>query len=148
MRVGTAASRQLQGYWCLVSYDVAIGKRPFARVFGNFPTGELRLGNDGRISVLIAPDPAMADAPAALAYSGQYRCAGPDLLVRIETASIPNWRGTIQRRRVRLAGKLLTLESKQTSSTFSPHEGSRGRAVWRRLFARNLRVRETTGVGE
>ena len=132
MRLGKSASAGLEGYWHLIGYEVAIGDRPYVRVFGNSPSGELRLGHDGRISVLIVPDPSLTDAPDPLAYSGVFRCAGPELIIRIEIASIPSWGGTVQRRRVQKTGGRLLLESMQDSSTFSPLEVSRGRAFWRR----------------
>jgi hypothetical protein len=125
----------LTGRWTLVHYEVAVGERPFLPVLGEGATGELLIGDDGRLSVVIVPDPTMPNVPDALAYTGCYNVSGCDLAIRIELATILAWRGTVQHRRFALSGNLLTMDSQQAKSSISPNECSRGRAIWRRAVA-------------
>ncbi len=124
--------KSLRGRYALVRYDIALRERPFLPLFGARPTGELQLGGDGRLSVIILPDDTVTDVPNALAYTGVYYVLGRDLVIQIELATLPAWRGTVQTRRISQLGNLLTLFSYQAKSSFFPHESSRGRAVWRR----------------
>ena len=136
---GSAIGLRLFGRWSLISYEVAIGGRDYRPVAGR-AEGVLHLTADGWMSAIISPQAGFPDFPDVLAYAGPYRIVGRDLLIRPVTTSIPAWRGVTQRRRFAWCGRRLHLSSAQPSSSLSPTEASRGRAVWTPMSGSQTRL--------
>jgi lipocalin-like protein len=98
------SAKDLVGTWTIVS----------AEAFGPNPKGVLVFDDSGRYSLMLM----RADLPkyssnnrsqgtaeeykaigsGSISYFGTYSVSGPDLILRIESSSFPNWTGTEQKR--------------------------------------------------
>jgi hypothetical protein len=89
-------------------------------IFGTSPKGNLVLTPEWRsIDVTTAPDRKGGTDDAAraalqksmLAYNGRYRVEGSDFITTVEISWNEEWNGTEQRRRYRIEGETLFIES-------------------------------------
>ena len=67
-----------------------------------------------------------------VAYAGRYRVAGEEFITSVEIAWNEAWKGTQQRRRFRIEGERLVIESAPGPSLFFPGQLEVRRLVWQR----------------
>jgi hypothetical protein len=67
-----------------------------------------------------------------LAYTGKYRVEGDEFITTVEASWNEIWNGTEQRRRFRLEGDKLFIESAPAPSITSPGKNDFRRIVWER----------------
>jgi len=134
------AADGLVGSWKLVAWQVVAGDQ--ARdVFGTEPTGFLLLTREGRAMVLTVAAGRQAGESdterAALhrsmvSYTGRYRVEGDEFITTVEASWNESWTGTEQRRRFRIEGNRLFIESARAPSIVSPGTIDYRRIVWER----------------
>ncbi len=131
----------LIGTWKLVSWQVIVDNEPPQDVFGAHPKGFLILTREGRsIAVTTAEnrrggmgdDERAALHKSMVAYSGKYRVEGNDFITVVDVSWNEVWNGTEQRRRFRMAGDKLLIESVPAPSIVFPGKNDIRRIVWER----------------
>jgi hypothetical protein len=136
------------GVWELVSWRLIGGDGAMTEPLGPSPRGHLVYTAGGDMSVVIsaagrrplADDPAarsVADRAAAFdgvhAYAGRWRVDGDEIIHVVGPATLPNYEGTEQRRRLVLNGDLMTLATPAgRAAHIAPGSGVSGQLVWRR----------------
>ncbi len=139
--VCAADSDALIGTWRLVTWQVIAENEAPQNIFGANPKGYLILTREGRSMVLTSADErkgGMGDPERAalhrsmLAYSGKYRIEGDDLITTVDVSWNEDWNGTEQRRRFRIEGDRLLIESAPAPSILSLGKIDFRRIVWER----------------
>ncbi len=130
----------LVGIWKLVSWQVIVDGQP-QDLFGLHPKGFLILTREGRAMVLTTAEQRHAgDSPAAraalhasmLAYTGRYRVEGDVFVTTVDVSWNEHWNGTEQRRRFRIEGERLYIETAPAPSLLFPGRIDSRRLVWER----------------
>lgn len=130
----------LIGTWKLVSWQVIVDGLP-QDLFGAHPNGFLILTREGRAMVLTTAEDRVAgegDAERAalhrsmLAYTGKYRVEGDEFITSVDASWNEGWNGSEQRRRFRIEGDRLRIESAPAASIVSPGHIDFRRIVWER----------------
>jgi Lipocalin-like domain len=136
-----AESDALIGVWKLVSWQVIVEGGSPQNEFGAHPKGFLVLTPEGRSIVITTAENrrgGMSDSERAalhksmLAYSGKYRIESGDLIIRVDVSWNEQWNGTEQRRRFRIEGHKLFIESAVGPSILYPGKTDFRRIVWER----------------
>ncbi len=136
-------SNALIGNWRVVSWQVVVGNEAHG-LFGSNPRGYLILTREGRaVAITTADDrkPGLGDADLAalhksmLAYSGKYRVEGDEFVTTVDVSWNEVWNGTEQRRRYRIEGDRLFIESAPAPSILFP-----GRTDFRRIVLERERA--------
>jgi Lipocalin-like domain len=130
----------LVGNWKLVSWQV-VTEGEAKDLFGSKPNGYFILTRDGRamtVTTAEARKPGESEAERAalhksmLAYTGKYRLEGDEFVTTVDASWNESWNGTEQRRRFRLDGDKLFIESAPAPSITSPGKVDFRRIVWER----------------
>ena len=136
-------SHALIGNWKLVSWQVVIDGEP-RDLFGPTPKGYLILTREGRsMAITTAEGRSAGDSEAEraalhksmLAYTGRYRVDGDEFVTRVDASWNEAWNGTEQRRRFRLEGDRLYIDSAPAPSILFPGKVDYRRIVWERESA-------------
>ena len=134
------SAEALIGSWKLVSWQVVVDGRP-QDLFGPKPKGSLILTGGGRSMALTTAEkrtPGDSDAQRAalhksmLAYTGRYRIEGDEFVTLVDASWNEAWNGTEQRRKFRLEGNRLIIESAPAPSILFPGKMDYRRIVWER----------------
>lgn len=123
---------QLFGRWLLRSYVVAIGSGDYEPVLGAHATGAISFSREGWMMAMIIPEDNHPRGAMPLAYSGTYIVEDNHVVIQVDCASLPAWRGSIQRRSISFLSDRLVLSATQASSSLAPGQTSRARAEWAR----------------
>src|SRR6266702_4754301 len=130
----------LVGNWKLVSWQVVTGTEA-KDLFGTKPKGYLILTREGRAMALTtaegrAPgdtEPERAALHKSMpAYTGKYRLEGDEFITTVDASWNENWNGTEQRRRFKIDGDTLFIESAPALSILFPGKVDFRRIVWQR----------------
>ena len=130
----------LAGNWKLVSWQVVTGGEA-KDLFGTKPKGYLILTREGRAMALTTAEgraPGESDPERAalhksmLAYTGKYRLEGDEFITTVDASWNENWNGTEQRRRFKIDGDTLFIESAPAPSILFPGQVDFRRIVWQR----------------
>ena len=130
----------LVGNWKLVSWQVVTGDEA-KDLFGTKPKGYMILTREGRamtVTTAEARAPGESEAERAalhrsmLAYTGKYRIEGNEFITTVDASWNEGWNGSEQRRRFRLDGDKLFIESAPAPSKVSPGKVDFRRIVWER----------------
>ena len=130
----------LIGNWNLISWQVVTDGEP-KDLFGTKPKGHLILTREGRaiaITTAQARKPGENEAERAalhksmLAYTGKYRLEGDEFITTVDASWNEIWNGTEQRRRFRIDGDRLIIESAPAPSILFPGKIDFRRIVWER----------------
>jgi hypothetical protein len=130
----------LVGTWKLVSWQVIVDGQP-QDLFGTHPKGFLILTGAGRAIVLTTAESRRAgdrtEERAALhasmvAYTGRYRVEGDEFVTTVDVSWNEQWNGTEQRRRFRIEGERLYIETAPAPSLVVPGRIDQRRIVWER----------------
>ena len=130
----------LVGNWKLVSWQVVVDGEA-KDLFGAHPKGYLLLTREGRSMALTtgqARTPGESDGARAalhksmLAYTGKYRVEGDEFITTVDASWNESWNGTEQRRRFRVEGDKLFIESAPAPSILFPGKVDFRRIVWER----------------
>ena len=133
-------AEMLLGNWKLVSWQV-VTDGEVKDLFGNNPKGYLILTREGRAMALTtagARKGGESEAERAalhksmLAYTGKYRVEGNEFITTVDASWNESWNGTEQRRRFRVDGEKLFIESAPAPSIFFPGKIDFRRIVWER----------------
>lgn len=128
------------GNWKLVSWKV-VTEEGTKDAFGPTPKGHLILIGEGRMmAITTAQDrtPGETDAERAalhrsmLAYTGKFRVEGDEFITTVGASWNEGWNGKEQRRRFRLDGDTLYIESAPAPSITSPGTVDFRRMIWQR----------------
>jgi hypothetical protein len=128
------SAKDLVGTWTIVS----------AEAFGPNPKGILTFDANGRYSLLLmkpdlpkyasnnrnqgTPEEYKATVQGNISYFGTYSVNGPDLILRVENSSFPNWNGTEQKR----TNLTLTGDELKYTNTAPSVGGPAAVLVWKR----------------
>ena len=130
----------LIGDWRLVSWRGVVDGRPHD-LFGPHPKGFLLLTPEGRAMALTTAEgrgPGGGEAERAalhrsmLAYTGRYRIEGDEFITAVDASWNEVWNGTEQRRRYRVEGDRLFVESAPGPSILFPGRTDHRVIVWER----------------
>jgi Lipocalin-like domain len=130
----------LPGNWKLVSWQV-VAEGEARDLFGSKPKGYLILTSEGRAMALTTAEartPGETDHERAalhksmLAYTGRYRVEGNEFITTVDASWNETWNGTEQRRRFRIEGQRLFIESAPAPSILFPGKTDFRRIVWER----------------
>lgn len=130
----------LVGNWKLISWQVVSGDEGHD-LFGTKPNGYMILTREGRamtVTTAEARPTGESDQERAelhksmLAYTGRYRIEGDEFITTVDASWNERWNGTEQRRRFRLDGDTLYIESARAPSITSPGKVDFRRIVWQR----------------
>jgi Lipocalin-like domain len=132
------ASNPLLGTWKLVSFQFAIedtGER--GDVYDAHPIGILILTERRFTTILTAGNqPPEADSAALfdrmMAYSGNYRIEAEKIIVSVDIAWHPSWRGTEQTRFYKLDGDKLSISTAPQHHPKFADKLVRGIVVWQK----------------
>ena len=133
-------AKELIGSWKLVSWQVIVDGKP-QDLFGIKPKGSLILTENGRAMALTTAEDRTAgegDAQRAalhksmLAYTGRYRVEGDEFVTAVDVSWNEAWNGTEQRRKFRLEGNMLKIETAPAPSLLFPGKVDYRRIVWER----------------
>jgi hypothetical protein len=126
------AASPLAGNWKLVSRQTIVdGQVEPPDLFGQNPRGYLILTVEGRMALIITGENrkvGMSDTERAelhksmFAVIGRYRIDGSDLVITVDVSWNEAWNGTELKRRVRLEGDKLFIETAPTPSPLSPNK--------------------------
>jgi hypothetical protein len=130
----------LVGNWKLVSWQVVSedGARDF---FGSKPKGSLILTRERRAMALTTAEnrtPGETEPERAalytsmLAYTGKYRVEGEEFITTVDASWNEKWNGTEQRRRFKIDGDKLIIESAPAASILFPGKVDFRKIVWER----------------
>ena len=130
----------LIGTWKLISWQVVVNGE--ARdLFGAQPKGFLILTREGRAMALTTADNRRSGEgeqeraalhKSMLAYTGRYRVEGDEFVTVVDASWNEGWNGTEQRRRFRIEGGRLFMESAPAPSILFPGKIDHRRIVWER----------------
>ena len=134
------SAKLLVGNWKLVSWQVVTdgGARD---LFGAKPKGYLILTPEGRAMALTTAEsrvPGESDSDRAalhksmLAYTGKYRVEGEEFITTVDASWNERWNGTEQRRRFKIDGDKLIIESAPAASILFPGKVDFRKIVWER----------------
>jgi hypothetical protein len=132
------AADALVGTWKLVSWQIIVDGRAHD-TFGSRPKGFLILTPGGRLMVITtAENRSVGDNDHArsalhksmLAYTGTYRVEGDEFITKVDVSWNESWNGTEQRRRFRVDGSRLVIESSPAPSPFFAGTIDFRRLVW------------------
>jgi Lipocalin-like domain len=130
----------LVGTWKLVSWQVVTDGEA-KDIFGAKPKGYLILTREGRAMALTTAEARTAGESeperaalhkSMLAYTGKYRVEGDEFITTVDASWNEGWNGTQQRRRFRLDGDKLFIESAPAPSISFPGKIDFRRIVWER----------------
>ena len=130
----------LVGNWKLVSWQVVTGDEA-KDLFGKKPKGYMILTREGRAMTVTTAESRVSGESEAdraalhksmLAYTGKYRIDGNEFITTVDASWNEGWNGTEQRRRFRLDGDKLYIESAPAPSITSPGKVDFRRIVWER----------------
>ncbi len=130
----------LVGNWKLMSWQVISGDQA-KDLFGTKPKGYMILTREGRaMTVTTAETRPTGESEqdraalhkSMLAYTGKYRIEGNESITTVDASWNEHWNGTQQRRRFRLDGDTLSIESAPAPSITSPGKIDFRRIVWQR----------------
>lgn len=134
------SSKALIGNWKLCSWQVVVDGE--ARdLFGSRPKGYLILTREGRSMAITTAERRTAGENEAehaalhrsmLAYTGRYRVEGDEFVTLVDASWNEAWNGTEQRRKFRLAGDRLFIESAPAPSILFPGKVDYRRIIWER----------------
>ena len=133
-------AKELIGSWKLVSWQVIVDGQA-QDLFGARPKGSLILTENGRAMALTTAENRTAgdsDAERAalhrsmLAYTGRYRVEGDEFVTTVDVSWNEAWNGTEQRRKFRLEGNRLRIDSAPAASLLFPGKVDYRRIVWER----------------
>lgn len=129
-RADAQPAKDLVGTWALVSSVVSEGGST-VDTFGPNPSGMVMFGGDGHYALIFlrrdlpkvassnrlsaTPDEALAIAHGVIATFGTYTVEDKAIVLRIQSATFPNWNGAEQRRPFSLSGDELTYTSPGTT---------------------------------
>lgn len=128
------------GNWKLVSWKV-VSDGGETDAFGSKPKGHLILTREGRMMAITTAEgrtPGDSDAERAalhrsmLSYTGKFRVEGDEFITTVGASWNEGWNGKEQRRRFRLDGDTLYIESAPAPSITSPGKTDFRRMVWQR----------------
>ena len=128
------------GNWILVSWKV-VSEDAETDAFGAKPKGHLILTREGRMMAITTAEgrtPGDSDAARAalhrsmLSYTGKFRVEGNEFITTVGASWNEGWNGKEQRRRFRLDGDTLYIESAPAPSITSPGKVDFRRMVWQR----------------
>jgi hypothetical protein len=128
------------GNWTLVSWKV-VSEDAETDAFGAKPKGHLILTREGRMMAITTAEgrtPGDSDAARAalhrsmLSYTGKFRVEGNEFITTVGASWNEGWNGKEQRRRFRLDGDTLYIESAPAPSITTPGKVDFRRMVWRR----------------
>jgi hypothetical protein len=132
----------LTGNWKLMSRETIVdGAAAPPDLFGSTPRGYLILTREGRMALIITGDNrkgGMSDAERAelhksmFAVSGKYLIDGSDLLITVDVSWNETWNGTELKRRYRLEGDSLFIETAPTPSPLFPGKTTVAKLVFER----------------
>lgn len=134
------STERLIGNWKLVSWQVVSGDEA-KDLFGTKPNGYMILTREGRaMTVTTAEARPTGESEkdrvelhkSMLAYTGKYRIEGNEFITTVNASWNERWNGTEQRRRFRLDGDTLYVESERAPSITSPGRIDFRRIVWQR----------------
>lgn len=134
------STEALTGSWKLVSWQVIVEGQP-QDFFGTKPKGSLILTREGRAMALTTaerrtPGEGAAERAALhksmVAYTGRYRIEGGEFVTTVDASWNEAWNGTEQRRRFRVEGNKLIVESAPAPSILFPGKVDFRRIVWER----------------
>jgi len=141
MPADAAEADGLIGTWKLVSWQVIVENQAPQHVFGAHPKGFLILTREGRSIVVttaenrrggMSDDERAALHKSMVAHSGKYRVEGNDFITVVDVSWNEEWNGTEQRRRFRIQGDKLFIESALAPSIVFPGKTDFRRIVWER----------------
>jgi hypothetical protein len=130
----------LIGTWKLISWQVVVDGQP-QDLFGSKPNGYLILTREGRAMALTTAQNRTAGEgeteraalhKSMLAYTGRYRVEGDEFVTTVDASWNEAWNGTEQRRRFRIEGDRLTIESAPAPSIVFPSKVDYRRIIWAR----------------
>ena len=129
-RANAQTAKDLVGTWTLVSSVIAKDGTK-TDTFGPNPSGTVMFGNDGHYALIFlrrdlpkvasgdrtsaTPEETQAIARGSIATFGTYTVEDKAIIVRIQSATFPNWNGAEQRRPFSLSGDELTYTSPGTT---------------------------------
>ena len=134
------SSNALIGNWKLVSWQVVVNGEP-KDLFGSRPNGYLILTREGRSMAITTAQGRIAGESEAeraalhksmLAYTGRYRVEGDEFVTLVDASWNEVWNGTEQRRKFRLDGSRLFIDSAPAPSILFPGRVDFRRIVWER----------------
>jgi Lipocalin-like domain len=134
------SAEQLVGNWKLLSWQVVTGDEA-KDAFGSKPKGYMILTREGRAMTVTTAEvrkPGETEAARAalhnsmLAYTGKYRIEGNEFITTVDASWNEAWNGTEQRRRFKLEGDKLFIESAPAASIVSPGKVDFRKIVWER----------------
>ncbi len=124
----------------LISWQVVVEGQP-QDLFGSQPNGYLILTREGRAMALTTAQNRTAGESeteraalhkSMLAYTGRYRVEGDEFVTTVDASWNEAWNGTEQRRRFRIEGDRLIVESAPAPSILFPGKVDYRRIVWER----------------
>lgn len=128
----------LVGNWKLVSWQV-VTEGEARDLFGSKPKGYFIVTPEGRamtVTTAEARTPGETERAALhksmLAYTGKYRVEGDEFITTVDASWNEDWNGTEQRRRFRIEGDKLFIESAPAPSMLFPGKIDFRRIVWER----------------
>ena len=130
----------LIGNWKLISWQVVVEGQP-QDLFGSKPNGYSILTREGRAMALTTAQNRTAGESemdraalhrSMLAYTGRYRVEGDEFVTTVDASWNEVWNGTEQRRRFRIEGDRLIIESAPAPSILFPGRVDYRRIVWER----------------
>ena len=133
-------AEHLIGNWKLVSWQV-VTDGEVRDLFGSKPKGYLILTREGRsmaVTTAEARTSGESEAERAalhksmLAYTAKYRVEGDEFITTVDASWNESWNGTEQRRRFRVDGDKLFIESAPAPSILFPGKVDFRRIVWER----------------
>jgi hypothetical protein len=134
------SAEQLVGNWKLVSWQV-VSDDEAKDLFGPRPRGYLLLTREGRAMALTTAQdrtPGESEPERAalhksmLAYTGKYRVERGEFITTVDISWNESWNGSEQRRRFRIEGDKLFIESAPAPSILFPGKIDFRRIVWER----------------
>lgn len=129
-RADAQTAKDLVGTWTLVSSVISKDGTKID-TFGPNPSGTVMFGSDGHYALIFlrrdlpkvasgdrtsaTPDETQAIARGSIATFGTYTVDDKAIVLRIQSATFPNWNGAEQRRPFALSGDELTYTSPGTT---------------------------------
>jgi Lipocalin-like domain len=132
-------SELVAGNWKLLSCEVLYEDEPPRKDFGAHPKGVLILTREGRVALIMTAEERKAGTGdqdvfglfrSMIAYSGKYRVEGNEFISTIDVSWNEAWNGTEQRRRYKLDGNTLFVETAPAPAPWDPSKSIVGRLVF------------------
>ena len=137
-----AFSNDLTGNWKLISFQTIYDNDPTPKdMYGASPKGFLNMSSDGRMIAIITGEGRKAgnsDAERAalhkslIAYTGKYRISGDEFITTVDASWNEAWNGSEQKRKYKIEGDRLIIDSAPGPSVLFPDRTSFARLVWQR----------------